>query len=114
MSPPAIDRPDPAERVFQALGDPSRRTLLRLLAEHPDVTATELSTEVPMSRQAVSKHLSTLQRAGLIHSTRHGREVQYRIDRTALDQATTWIEDIAGRWDRRLDLLQQRIENNEE
>ena len=113
MSPRPTDRPEPAERVFQALGDPSRRALLRLLAEQPDATATELSTEVAMSRQAVSKHLATLRRAGLLQSVRHGREVHHRLDRTALDQATTWIEDIAGRWDRRLDLLHQRFEDDE-
>jgi len=70
---------DPLGRVFSALADPSRRHLLGYLADHGTATATEMTGELPMSRQAVSKHLAALSGAGLVESERAGREIRYRL-----------------------------------
>ena len=67
------------DQVFSALADPSRRHVLGYLADHGTATATELTGELPMSRQAVSKHLATLSGAGLVEGERAGRETRYRL-----------------------------------
>ena len=74
---------DRAGAVFGALADPTRRALLVAIADQPQVTATELAAELPISRQAVLKHLSALEDAGLLDRERSGREVRYRM--TSLD-----------------------------
>ena len=66
-------------QVFSALADPSRRHVLGYLADHGTATATELTGELPMTRQAVSKHLATLSEAGLVSSRARGRETRYRL-----------------------------------
>ncbi|HKO26654.1 MAG TPA: metalloregulator ArsR/SmtB family transcription factor, partial [Solirubrobacteraceae bacterium] len=68
-----------ADRVFSALSDPTRRALLRTIAEQPAATATQLAADLPISRQAVLKHLAALTEAGLIDRQRSGREVRYRV-----------------------------------
>ena len=70
---------DRAGAVFGALADPTRRTLLAALARHPEATATELAAELPITRQAVLKHLSALADAGLLDRERSGREVRYTV-----------------------------------
>ncbi len=69
---------DRAGAVFGALSDPTRRALLAAIAEHPAATATQLASELPISRQAVLKHLNALTDAGLLDRTRAGREVRYQ------------------------------------
>ena len=71
--------PDPAGAVFGALSDPTRRQLLAAIAQHPAATATELAAALPISRQAVLKHLTALGEAGLLDRQRSGREVRYRV-----------------------------------
>lgn len=111
MTTPASDEHDPLAQVFQALGDPTRRAVLRLLVESPDATATQLSASLPLTRQAVSKHLTTLREAGLVQATRSGRNVRYRLEPSTLHHASSWIEDTAHRWDRRLERLRQRVDD---
>ena len=67
------------DAVFFALGDPSRRGLLRRIAEVGAATATELAAELPVTRQAVSKHLRALAGAGLVRARRSGRETRYEL-----------------------------------
>ena len=69
---------DRAGAVFGALSDPTRRALLAAIAEQPAATATQLASELPISRQAVVKHLNALTDAGLLDRTRAGREVRYQ------------------------------------
>src|SRR6185369_15002292 len=72
--------------LWSAIGDPTRRRMLDLLLADGPGTATSLSDRLPVTRQAVSKHLAVLDRAGLVHSTPAGRERRYRIDDTQLER----------------------------
>lgn len=88
---------DPLNLVFGALADPNRRQVIGYLSEQGTATATELTGELPMTRQAVAKHLATLADAGLIESERQGRETRYRLT-------------VAGEeWDDRLDALRRHL-----
>jgi DNA-binding transcriptional ArsR family regulator len=90
--------------VFGALADPTRRALLGQVAAHP-ATATELAGGLPISRQAVVKHLSALADAGLLERQRAGREVRYRVTPAPLSDAVSWIAEVGGQWDERLAAL---------
>jgi DNA-binding transcriptional ArsR family regulator len=93
--------PDPAGAVFDALSDPMRRRLLVAIASHP-ATATELAGELPISRQAVTKHLGTLCSVGLLSRERSGRDVRYQLTPEPLSDAVRWMTDVGGQWDARL------------
>jgi DNA-binding transcriptional ArsR family regulator len=95
---------DSADAVFEALADPMRRRLLSRLSAQPS-TATELAAQLPISRQAVAKHLTSLSRAGLLARERSGRDVRYRITPAPLSEAVTWMAEVGGQWDDRLDRL---------
>ncbi|MBV9899161.1 MAG: helix-turn-helix transcriptional regulator [Chloroflexi bacterium] len=93
------------DAVFTALADPTRRQVLRLVAQHGPTSATALERELPVSRQAIVKHLSTLSRAGLVIGERQGQEVRYALVPAPLDDAAAWIADLEAQWDRRLGRL---------
>ena len=90
------------EDVFTALADPTRRTILDLLATHGHGTATTLAAELPVSRPAVIKHLVVLDRAGLVAAQRHGREVRYVVQPAPLQATAAWMSRLAADWDARL------------
>jgi DNA-binding transcriptional ArsR family regulator len=96
--------------VFAALADPTRRSLLDELARRPSATATELAEPLPVSRQAVVKHLQLLAQAGLVEAERSGREVRFRVRAEPLADAVSWITDVGGRWDARLERLRAELE----
>src|SRR6478609_5377170 len=87
--------------TFSALADPSRRRMLGLLGG-TGATATQLARELPISRQAVAKHLSQLAAAGLVASRREGRETRYTVTPEPLEQAVAWMVQAGGEWDDRL------------
>jgi DNA-binding transcriptional ArsR family regulator len=91
--------------VFAALADPNRRRLLGYLAERETATATELAAELPVTRQAVAKHLTALRAAGLVEPRRQGRETRYRLTPEPLAEAMTWIAEVGAQWDGRLEAL---------
>jgi DNA-binding transcriptional ArsR family regulator len=101
--------PDRAGAVFGALSDPTRRALLATIAEQPAATATELAAVLPISRQAVLKHLTALAEAGLLDRERSGREVRYRVTPEPLSDAVSWMADVGGQWDARLAALKARL-----
>jgi DNA-binding transcriptional ArsR family regulator len=90
--------------VFEALADPVRRRLLAELSASP-ATATELAAGLPISRQAVAKHLASLSQAGLLERERAGRDVRYRVTPEPLTDAVSWMAQVGGRWDDRLERL---------
>lgn len=95
--------------VFDALADPTRRALLREIASRGPVSATQLSTGFPVSRQAVVKHLSALSSAGVLRSERNGREVLYEVAPGGLAQASAWLDEVGRRWDSRLAALVEQF-----
>jgi DNA-binding transcriptional ArsR family regulator len=105
--------PDPADErvdlVFGALADPTRRHLIELLAAEPGATATGLAATMPISRQAVAKHLKLLHEAGLVSSRRRGREALFELDPEPLGEAVAWIGAVGAEWDRRLDGLRRLL-----
>ncbi len=98
----------PADAVFGALSDHTRRAVMRRLAEGP-ATPTDLAQGLPVSRQAVSKHLEVLREAGLVRSHRDGREHRYTLTPEPLADAVSWISAVGGRWDERLDALRRQL-----
>jgi DNA-binding transcriptional ArsR family regulator len=90
------------DSVLGALADPTRRQLLDLLAAQGEATATTLAQRLPVSRQAVVKHLAVLDAAGLVSGNRVGREVRYTVRPSALDTTARWMSALATDWDRRL------------
>jgi DNA-binding transcriptional ArsR family regulator len=106
--PSRAPEPDALDAVFAALADPTRRAVVRGLATAPS-TATELAARVPVSRQAVVKHLSTLERAGLVDAEREGRNVRYRLTPAGFTDAVAWMTDVGAAWDTRLAALQRHV-----
>lgn len=101
---------DRTDAVFGALSDPTRRALLETIASRPDATATELAADLPITRQAVLKHLTALSDAGLVDRARAGREVRYHVTPEPLSDAVTWMADVGGQWDERLARLRSTVE----
>ena len=98
----AIKAVEGVEGVIAALSDPTRRELLDLLAARGEATATTLADQLPVTRQAVVKHLAVLDAAGLVTGSRVGREVRYSVRPAALNATARWMAALAGEWDRRL------------
>ncbi len=96
--------------VLSALADPTRRRLLDALVNAGRATATTLATGLPVSRQAVVKHLRILHDAGLVHGVRAGREVLYTARTEPLDASARWLADLSSSWDRRLHALKRAAE----
>jgi DNA-binding transcriptional ArsR family regulator len=90
-----------------------RRRLLATLAEHP-ATATELATALPITRQAVAKHLGSLSEAGLLARERSGRDVRYRVTPAPLSGAMSWMAEVGGQWDDRLGRLASILAENQQ
>jgi DNA-binding transcriptional ArsR family regulator len=91
-----------ADAVFAALADPTRREVLQVLVRGGAGTATGLAERLPVTRQAVGKHLVVLERAGLVRARRVGREARYEPRPAALAEAADWLTVLAAEWDRRL------------
>jgi DNA-binding transcriptional ArsR family regulator len=104
---------DGVATVFAALADPSRRFVVERLATRGAATPTELAGELPVSRQAVAKHLASLEAAGLVHARREGRNTVYRLDPEPLAVATEWIDRVGAEWDRRLGALAEHVARSE-
>jgi DNA-binding transcriptional ArsR family regulator len=97
------------DRTFSALADPTRRQVIRALSQQGPSTATGLAANLPVTRQAVTKHLSALAGAGLVTATRRGREKLYQISPRPLTDAVSWMADLGARWDERLAALRDHV-----
>jgi DNA-binding transcriptional ArsR family regulator len=97
--------------VFEALADPTRRAVLRTLARSGPATLAELSAGLPISRQAVSKHLALLREAGLIEASGVVRGRTYALAAAPLADAMDWIVDVGDEWDARLARLRRVVED---
>jgi DNA-binding transcriptional ArsR family regulator len=96
--------------IFAALSDPTRRELIRTLADGP-ATATQLSQRFPISRQAVTKHLAALDDAGLVDRNVAGREVRYSLRTDQLQAVSAWVTEVGASWDRRLASLKSQLDS---
>lgn len=102
--------PEPElDAVFFALSDETRRTVVRRLLARDWVTATQLARDLPITRQAISKHLAALTSAGLVTSRREGRETRYRLTPAPLGEVEAWIESVGAEWDERLGRLSRHL-----
>ena len=90
--------------VFAALGDETRWSILAALGEG-DSSASALAGRLPVSRQAIAKHLAVLQEVGLVEPVRVGREVRYRVIGSQLSATAERLDAIGAEWDRRLALI---------
>ena len=88
--------------LWAALGDPTRRRLLDLLLADGSATATSLSRGMPVTRQAVAKHLGVLERAELVVPHKDGREVQYVVNEAQFARAVAQLAAVGDAWDARL------------
>lgn len=95
-------------RQFSALADPTRRDLVARLRKGP-ATVTDLAAAYPVSRAAVSQHLSVLERAELVTRTRRGKWMHCALTPTALDPVFTWLADQRAQWNDRLDRLEAHL-----
>jgi DNA-binding transcriptional ArsR family regulator len=102
-----------ADEVFVALAEPTRRQLLDVFAARGEATATVLAAKLPVSRQAVVKHLAVLDRAGLVRGVRRGREVRYAVRPERLDATARWLAGLAAEWDARLATIKRLAEADE-
>ena len=102
-----------ADEVFVALADPTRRRLLDVLAARGEASATTLAAALPVSRQAVVKHLAVLDRAGLVRGARRGREVRYTVRPDRLDATAGWLVGLAAEWDARLAAIKRLAETDQ-
>jgi DNA-binding transcriptional ArsR family regulator len=98
------------DELWSAVGDPIRRRMLDLLLAGGGGTATTLSERLPVTRQAVAKHLVVLGRVGLVHVTPSGRERLYRVDEAQLARAVAQLSAVGTAWDARLQRIKRIAE----
>ena len=96
--------------LWSAVGDPTRRRMLDLLLAEGGGTATTLSDRLPVTRQAVAKHLGVLDRVGLVRNSLAGRERRYEVDEVQLARAVTQLASVGAAWDARLNRIKRIAE----
>lgn len=99
------------QAVFFALSDSTRRQVMNSLSEGGPATASELAARLPVTRQAIAKHLAALTEAGLATGERTGREKRYHLTPSPFSDAMAWMTEVGGRWDERLDALKRHLED---
>jgi DNA-binding transcriptional ArsR family regulator len=108
---------DVDDELWSVVGDPTRRRMLDLLLVDGTGTATSLSHQLPVTRQAVAKHLAVLDRAGLVHGDSTGRERRYHVDDAQLARAAEQLAAVGSSWDgrlRRIARLAEQIERDKQ
>lgn len=112
-----MDKPDPeavAQEVFAALADPSRRAILAALAAGGPATATDLAATLPISRQAIAKHVALLETAGLVRpEPGERRRIRYRLDSAPMKVAQQFLAALARDWDGPLAALTRHLEEEQ-
>jgi ArsR family transcriptional regulator, cadmium/lead-responsive transcriptional repressor len=106
----AVAELEELDELWAAIGDPTRRRVVDVLLDRGEATATAMAGELPVTRQAVAKHLAVLDRAGLVQARRQGREVRYAIRPQRLVAATRSMAQVAAEWDVRLSAIKRIAE----
>jgi DNA-binding transcriptional ArsR family regulator len=101
---------DRIDEVFFALADPTRLEVIRRLSQEGPVTVSDLARDLPVSRQAIAKHLAALGDAGLISGEQDGRRRRYHLTPGPLTEAMGWMADVGAEWDDRLDKLRRLLQ----
>jgi len=96
--------------VLAALSDPTRRAVFERLNSEGPASASQLAAELPVSRQAISKHLTQLGSVGLVDRSQEGREVVFSAQVGPLGEVSEWLTDVGGEWDRRLQRLKDSFD----
>jgi DNA-binding transcriptional ArsR family regulator len=99
------------DALWAAVADPTRRRVLDALLERGEATTTTLAVGLPVTRQAIAKHLVVLDRVGLVAGRRQGREVRYAVRPDRLDDAAGAMAAVAAQWDRRLAAIKRLAES---
>jgi DNA-binding transcriptional ArsR family regulator len=109
-----MPRPDPeavAAAVFAALAEPTRRSILSALAAHGPTTATDLASQMPITRQAITKHLELLATAGLVLAEPgERRRIRYRVNAAPMTIAQSYLAALTRDWDSKLARLQRSLD----
>ena len=105
-------KPD-VDRIFHALGDPTRRAMMERLGDGP-ISVSKLAEPLAMTLAAVVQHLQVLEQCGLVRTEKTGRVRTCRIDPAGLDIAAQWIGARRSRWEQRLDTLGDLLEEEED
>ena len=109
----SVAAPDRFDEVFSALADPTRRAIVRRLAEG-EATVLELAEPFPISLPAISRHLKVLEQAGLISRGRDGRRRPCRLRPEPLAEVAAWAEHTQAAWEQRLDRLEEHLRRTDE
>jgi len=104
----------PSDDVYSAIADPTRRAMLRRLAEEGEKTVTDLLAPFSISQPAVSKHLRILRDAGLVRSRKEGRMRLYQLEAARLRQVYDWVAHFERYWDEKLDALGDYLDGQKE
>lgn len=102
------------DELWSAVGDPTRRRMLDLLLTGGSGTSTSLSDQLPVTRQAVAKHLAVLDRVGLVHGTAAGRERHYEIDQPRFARAVEQLNAVGTAWDSLISRIKRIAETIEQ
>lgn len=100
------------DNVLSALSEPIRRRVLEIIVAHGEATATTIAEELPITRQAIVKHLAILERAGLVSGKKQGREMRYHVQSERLDLTARWMARLADDWDSRLAAIKRFAESD--
>jgi DNA-binding transcriptional ArsR family regulator len=103
-------RVDGSAPLFAALGDPHRLRIVRHLSRRGPQSVARLTEGSGISRQAISKHLGILERAGVVHSARRGRERLLQLESPRLTDARRFLAAVSAEWDGALDRLRRHLE----
>lgn len=102
------------DMVFSALSDPTRREVIECISEEDGVSASQLATRLPVTRQAVAKHLAALSEAGLVSAERQGKQKLYRLTPGPMGDVMGWMARVGAEWDNRLEALQRHLASGED
>ena len=103
-------KPKARARVFAALGDKTRLALVATLCSGEPCSITRLSEESKLTRQAITKHLGVLERAGLVRSTLAGRERLFAFDPEPIEELKAYLNSVSKQWDETLSRLKSHVE----
>ncbi len=102
------------DMVFSALSDPTRREVMELISEEVTASASQLASRLPVTRQAVAKHLAALSEAGLVSGEVRGRQKLYRLTPGPMGDVMGWMARVGAEWDGRLQALEGYLAGSEE